>query len=75
MAHAGVDDDVRLAARGVEGAVAGGHVADSRLELADRHLVAPVEALLVVAVLGREAHLAAQVAELRVRLEARDDLP
>src|SRR3954453_17285376 len=73
VAHTRIDLEVRLAAGRVESAVAGGNVAEPRLELADRHLVAPVEALLVVAVLGRETHLAAEVTEARVGREALDE--
>src|SRR5439155_14217096 len=75
VAHARIDDDVRVAPGRVQRPVAGSHVAESRLELPDRHLVTPVEAFLVVAGVGREADLAAYVAEPRLGGEASDEAP
>ena len=47
MAHDRVDLQIGLAPRGVDRAVAGGDRAQTRLQRAHRHLVAPVQALLV----------------------------
>ena len=63
VAHDRVDDEVGLAAGGVDGAVAAGDRAHPRLERAQRHLIAPVQALLVGPALVDAADLAAHVAD------------
>ena len=66
VAHDRVDLDVGLAPRGVDRAVAAGHRVQPRLQRAQRHLVAPVQPLLVRPAVVDEPHLAAGVADLRV---------
>ncbi len=67
VAHDRVDDHVGVLAGGVDRAVAGRDRGEPGLPAADRHLVAPVDALLVAAVAARgaldEADLAAGVAD------------
>ncbi len=71
MAHHRVDLDVGLGADRVDRAVARRHRRERRLLRAQPQLVAPVDALLVGAAVGDEAHLAARVADLRVGERAR----
>ena len=67
MAAGGGERQVGVGAHRVDRAVAGRDPGQAGLQLAHLHLVAPVGALEVVAVLIEEAHLAAGVADLRDR--------
>src|SRR4029453_10238760 len=58
--------DVVRTAYGVDGTVAAGDRAERRLALAKPHLVAPVDALPVGAVVALETNLAADVGDVRV---------
>ena len=71
VAHDRVDEQVRVAARGVNRTVAPRHRPQPRLQSPHGHLIAPVEPLLIGSALVDEAHVAADVAHARIR-EARD---
>src|SRR5262245_15623091 len=67
LAAARVELDVRLAADRVDAPLPCGDSRQPRLHRAHRHLVAPVEALLVATLAALEANLAAGVADALVR--------
>src|SRR5207247_932385 len=62
LAASGLEGDVGLPAQRVDRAVSRGDAGQARLEPAHGHLIAPVEALLVVSALALQPTLAADVA-------------